>query len=164
MSLSEDTQWLVGDSTSLRPRSGHGLSGPRKRTCAVSLLPSKTTGVSRCVRLKRSVIQSPWSTILTKVFFSMTNGRIYQLSNCTYLCRYHLVWTSKYRGKVLADRYIKQELKRIFRLICRWKGYTIHAWHVGDEHIHLFVSIPPKFSVSYAMAILKGKSSAWIKK
>lgn len=94
----------------------------------------------------------------------MTNGRIYQLSHCTYLCRYHLVWTSKYRGKVLSDRYVKQELKRIFRMICRWKGYTIHAWHVGDEHVHLYVSIPPKFSVSYAMAVIKGKSSAWIKK
>jgi len=75
-----------------------------------------------------------------------------------------LVWTSKYRGKVLADVFIKQELKRIFKVICKWKGFNILAWHVGDEHIHLFITIPPKYSVSYAVLILKGKSSAWIKK
>ena len=64
----------------------------------------------------------------------------------------------------MADMYIKAELKRIFKLICRWKGFQILAWHIGDEHIHLYASIPPKYSVAYAMAILKGKSSAWIKK
>lgn len=95
----------------------------------------------------------------------MSNAHLYQTqSHCTYTCQYHLVWTPKYRGKVLADRYIKQELKRIFKMIFEWKGFTIHAWHVGDDHAHLFVTIPPKYSVSYAMAIIKGKSSAWIKK
>ena len=94
----------------------------------------------------------------------MANRRVYQLSHCTYVCQYHLVWTPKYRGKVLADKYIKQELKRIIKLICAWKGFPIHAWHIGDEHIHLFLTIPPKYSVSYAVAIIKGKSSAWLKK
>ena len=94
----------------------------------------------------------------------MSNRKLYQLSHCTYLCQYHLVWTTRYRGKVLADDFIKQELKRIFKTICKWKGFTILAWHVGDEHIHLFLSIPPKYSVSYAVLALKGKSSAWIKK
>lgn len=94
----------------------------------------------------------------------MANRRIYQLSRCTYVCQYHIVWTPKYRGKVLEDKYIKQELKRIFKMICKWKGFPIHAWHIGDEHIHLFITIPPKYSVAYAMAIIKGKSSAWIKK
>ena len=94
----------------------------------------------------------------------MANRRLYQLSHCTYVCDYHVVWTPKYRGKVLADKYIKDELKRIFKQIARWKGFMIQAWHVGDDHIHLYITIPPKYSVSYAMAILKGKSSAWIKK
>lgn len=94
----------------------------------------------------------------------MANRRLYQLSHCTYTCEYHVVWTPKYRGKVLADKYIKDELKRIFKQICVWKGFLIRAWHIGDEHIHLYVSIPPKYSVVYAIQILKGKSSAWIKK
>ena len=92
------------------------------------------------------------------------NGRLYQLSHCTYICQYHLVWTPKFRGRVMTNKYIKQEFKRIFKLISKWKGFTIHAWHIGDEHIHLYISIPPKFSVSYAVSIIKGKSSAWIKK
>ncbi len=94
----------------------------------------------------------------------MANRRVYQLSHCTYICQYHLVWTPKYRGKVLEDKYIKAQLKRIIKLICQWKGFVIHAWHIGDEHIHLFVTIPPKYPVSYAVAVIKGKSSAWIKK
>jgi len=90
--------------------------------------------------------------------------KLYQQTHTTWICQYHLVWCPKYRGKVLVDHYIKQELKRIFKMIARWKGYRIEAWHIGDEHIHLYMIIPPKYSVAYAMAILKGKSSAWIKK
>jgi len=40
----------------------------------------------------------------------------------------------------------------------------MQAWHIGDEHIHLYVGIPPKYSVAYALAIMKAKSSAWLKK
>jgi len=94
----------------------------------------------------------------------MANHRLYKLDHSTYLCQYHIVWISKFRGRVLADTYIKQELKRIFKQVCRWKGFIPLAWHVGDGHIHLHVVIPPKFSVAYAIGIIKGKSSAWIKK
>ena len=67
-------------------------------------------------------------------------------------------------GRVLADKYIKLELKRIFKQIAKWKGWIIKAWHVGDEHIHLYIIIPPKYSVAYVVQVLKAKSSAWIKK
>jgi len=49
-------------------------------------------------------------------------------------------------------------------MIAKWKGFRIYSWHVGDEHIHLHFTIPPKYSVAYAVAIIKGKSSSWIKK
>ena len=94
----------------------------------------------------------------------MSNHRLYHLNHCTYNCQYHLVWIPRYRGRVMQDKYIKAEFKRIFKMICKWKGFVIRAWHIGDEHIHLDIDIPPKFSVAYAVAILKGKSSAWIKK
>lgn len=90
--------------------------------------------------------------------------RLYHLEHCAYLCQYHLVWTPKYRGKVLVSKYIKNETKRIFKLISRWKGWVIKAWHIGDEHIHLVILIPPKYSVAYAVGLLKTKSSSWIKK
>ncbi len=90
--------------------------------------------------------------------------KLYQLDHCTYDCSYHVVWTPRYRGKVLADTYIKQELKRMFKQIENWKGLQIYAWHIGDEHIHLYLGIPPKYSISYIIQILKGKTSGWIKK
>lgn len=94
----------------------------------------------------------------------MVNYRLYKLDHCTYLCQYHLVWIPKYRGKILADKYIKAELKRIIKTICRWKGFKPLAWHIGDEHVHLHIVIPPKHSISYAVSVLKSKTSAWIKK
>jgi len=90
--------------------------------------------------------------------------RLYKLSHCTYICQYHIVWAPRYRGKILADTYIKLELKRMFKYIANWKKLRIIQWHVGDEHIHLYIHIPPKYSVAYIVAILKGKTSTWIKK
>ena len=86
------------------------------------------------------------------------------MSHCKYRCQYHLVWIPRYREKVMADNYIKAEMGRIFKMIAKWKGLVIRAWHIGDDHIHLVVDIPPKYSVAYVMIIIKGKSSAWIKK
>ena len=40
----------------------------------------------------------------------------------------------------------------------------IHVWHIGDEHIHLHICIPPKYSIAYIIQILKAKTSGWIKK
>jgi len=75
-----------------------------------------------------------------------------------------VVWVTKYRGKTMADAYSKAEFKRIFKLICRWKGFVLLAWHIGDEHVHLYLGIPPKYSIAYAVSVRKSKSSAWIKK
>lgn len=52
----------------------------------------------------------------------------------------------------------------MFKMIAKWKGLAIFGWHIGDEHIHLYVSVPPKYSVSYCMETLKGKTSTWLKK
>ena len=92
------------------------------------------------------------------------NRRLYKQAHATWVCDYHVVWCPKYRGKVLADKFIKLELKRMFKYIAKWKELSIHAWHVGDEHVHLFVSIPPKYSAAYIVQVLKGKTSAWLKK
>jgi putative transposase len=90
--------------------------------------------------------------------------KCYQLEHCSYDCSFHIVWTPRYRGKVLADAFIKLELKREFKNIAHWKGLTIYAWHVGDEHVHLYLGIPPKYSIAYIVQVLKGKTSHWLKK
>lgn len=92
------------------------------------------------------------------------NSRLYQLSHCTYICKYHIVWTTRYRQEFFEAEYNKGELKKMLRSISRWKKFVIEGWHVGSEHIHLYIVIPPKYSVAYAVSILKGKTSAWIKK
>ena len=90
--------------------------------------------------------------------------KLYQLEHSSYICQYHIVWTPRYRGKVLADNYIKQELKRIFKFISKWKGFTLVQWHIADDHIHFHIVIPSKYSVAYAIMVLKSKSANWLKK
>ncbi len=86
------------------------------------------------------------------------------LTHCFYDLKYHLVWTPKYRGKVLAHDKIKNELRRIFEAICKWKHWEILELNIQDDHIHLCLLGNPRDSVSYTMQLLKGKSSAWMKK
>jgi len=86
------------------------------------------------------------------------------LSHCFYDLKYHLVWTPKYRGKVLDNEKVKQELRRIFESICKWKHWEIIELNIQSDHIHLCLLATPRDSISYAMQMLKGKSSAWMKK
>jgi len=94
----------------------------------------------------------------------MRKRYIKRLSHCFYECKYHLVWTPKYRGKILKQDYTKQELARIIKLICQWKGYEMMELSIQADHLHLCIIIPPKHSLSYAISIIKGKTSSWIKK
>lgn len=87
-----------------------------------------------------------------------------KLSHSYYDIKYHLVWTPKYRGKVLNTDKIKREVRRIFEMICKWKRWEILELNIQDDHIHLCLLANPKVSVSYIMQIIKGKSSAWMKK
>ena len=86
------------------------------------------------------------------------------LTHCFYDLKYHLVWTPKYRGKVLAAQKIKSELSRIFASICKWRHWEIMELNIQDDHIHMVLLATPRESVSYLMQIIKGKSSAWMKK
>jgi len=89
---------------------------------------------------------------------------IKKLSHCFYEMKYHVVFTPKYRGKVLTSQKIKDELKRIFESLAKWKHWEIVELSIQDDHVHMVLVLTPRDSVSYAMQIIKGKSSAWIKK
>ena len=86
------------------------------------------------------------------------------LSHCFYDLKHHIVWTPKYRGKVLENSTVKNELRRIFESICKWKHWEIVELSIQADHIHLCLLTTPRDSISYVMQILKGKSSAWMKK
>ncbi len=86
------------------------------------------------------------------------------LSHSFYDLKYHLVWTSRYRGKVLGSDKVKSELRRIFESICKWKHWELIELNIQEDHTHCCLLATPRDSISYVMQILKGKSSAWIKK
>jgi len=74
------------------------------------------------------------------------------------------VWTPKYRGKVLGSQKVKDELRSILESLCKWKKWEILELSIQEDHVHLCIILTPRDSVSYAMQILKGKSSARMKK
>jgi len=79
-------------------------------------------------------------------------------SHATYDCRYHIVWVTKYRFKII-DQEIEIALKWIIKEICDWKGIDILEGAVKEEHIHLYLQIPPKYSISDVLKWIKGKSA-----
>lgn len=81
-----------------------------------------------------------------------------RLSHVTYDCRYHVVWITKYRFKVI-DNDIKLALKWSIKHTCDSKDIQIIEGVVGEEHVHLYLNIPPKYSISDAMQWIKGKSA-----
>ena len=72
--------------------------------------------------------------------------------------RYHLVWVTKYRYKVLQGE-IGVRARDIIREVCMANEIIIIKGHVSADHIHLYVSAPPRLSVSKMMQYIKGKSS-----
>ena len=81
-----------------------------------------------------------------------------KLSHVTYDCRYHVVWITKYRFRVI-DEEIRTALKWSIKHTCDWEGIEIIKGAIGEEHVHLYLHIPPKHSISDVMKWIKGKSS-----
>ena len=69
------------------------------------------------------------------------------LAHTKWLCKYHIVFTPKYRRKVIYNS-IKADIREIIRNLCKWKGVEILEGHLMPEHIHVLVAIPPKYSAS----------------
>ena len=83
------------------------------------------------------------------------------LAHTKWMCKYHIVFTPKYRRKVIYDQY-KKSIREIIVQVCKYKGVEIIEGHLMPDHIHMLVSIPPKMSVSSFMGYLKGKSALMI--
>ena len=91
----------------------------------------------------------------------MGNKDISSLSHTTYECKYHIVFTPKYRRQVIYGK-IRSDIGKILRQLCEYKGMETIEAEACKDHIHMLVSIPPKYSVSQIMGYLKGKSSIMI--
>ena len=83
------------------------------------------------------------------------------LSHTKWRCKYHVVFSPKYRRKEIYGEK-RKEIGKILRKLCEWKGVEIIEANACEDHIHMLLSIPPKISVSSFMGFLKGKSSLMI--
>ena len=83
------------------------------------------------------------------------------MAHTKWMCKYHIVFTPKYRRKVIYNQY-KEDIRDIIKTLCKYKGVEIIEGHLMPDHIHMLVSIPPKYSISQFMGYLKGKSTLMI--
>ena len=82
------------------------------------------------------------------------------LAHTKWECKYHIVFAPKYRRIIFGK--IRQDIGQMLRKLCDYKGIEIIEAESGVDHIHMLLSIPPKYSVAQIMGYLKGKSSLMI--
>jgi putative transposase len=80
------------------------------------------------------------------------------LSHTKWECKYHVVFIAKYRRKVLYGE-LRQHLGDVFRKLALQKESRIEEGHLMLDHVHMMISIPPKYAVSQVVGFIKGKSA-----
>ena len=83
------------------------------------------------------------------------------LAHTKWECKYHIVFAPKYRRQIIYGK-IKMDIGQMLRKLCEYKGIEIIEAEACKDHIHMLISIPPKYSVAQIMGYLKGKSSLMI--
>ena len=83
------------------------------------------------------------------------------LSHVRWECKYHVVIVPKYRRKVLYGK-LRRQVGAILRELCRQKGVDLLEGRLLMDHVHMCLSIPPKYSVAHTIGFLKGKSAVRI--
>ena len=91
----------------------------------------------------------------------MRDKDINSLDHTSWRCQYHIVFAPKYRRMEIYGE-IKVDIGKILRQLCQQKGVETIEAELCRDHIHMLISIPPKYSVSQIMGYLKGKSSLMI--
>jgi putative transposase len=90
---------------------------------------------------------------------SLTN--VQRLAHSVWDCKYHIVWIPKWRRKVLYGR-IRKYLGDVFRELARQRESPILEGHLCSDHVHIYISIPPKYAVAQVVGFIKGKSAIHI--
>ncbi len=83
------------------------------------------------------------------------------LSHTKWECKYHVVFIPKYRKKRIFGE-IRRELGEVFRRLAEQRESRIEEGHLQADHVHMMISIPPKYSVSQVIGYIKGKSAIHI--
>lgn len=87
------------------------------------------------------------------------NDRFGKLSHTIYECKYHIVMCPKYRCRICKDEIAEYAKQQLYSLCRQKEQVDVLELNIMDDHIHLVVSIPPKYSISGIMGYLKGKLS-----
>lgn len=85
-------------------------------------------------------------------------SRFRKLSHTLWHCNYHIVWTPKYRYRILQGE-IKMEVENCLHQFVDRQGGIIEELNVQKDHVHLLVSVPPKVSISNFVGAIKGRTS-----
>jgi putative transposase len=80
------------------------------------------------------------------------------LSHTVWECKYHIVWVPKKRRKIIYGK-LRQELRAILKRLCQYKDVEVIEGTMCIDHIHMYLAIAPKYSVSTMVGYLKGKSA-----
>ncbi len=83
------------------------------------------------------------------------------LSHAKWDCKYHVIWIPKYRKKTIFGD-LRKYLGEIFRELAKQKECTVIEGHLMPDHVHILLSIPPKYSVAQIVGFIKGKSAIQI--
>jgi putative transposase len=87
--------------------------------------------------------------------------QVQSLAHAKWVCKYHLVWIPKYRKKTLFGN-LRRELGPVLRELAQQRESEILEGHLMSDHVHVLISIPPKYAVSQVVGYLKGKSAIHI--
>jgi putative transposase len=87
--------------------------------------------------------------------------RYESLHHTKWECKYHLVWIPKWRKRVLYGQ-LRKELGQILRGLAMQKESEVIEGTLRANHVHMVISIPPKYSVSQVVGYVKGKSAIWV--
>ena len=83
------------------------------------------------------------------------------LAHTRWECKYHVVFIPKYRKKAIFTN-LRPALGKVLRDLALQKESDIVEGHLLVDHVHMLISIPPKYSVSQVIGFIKGKSAIWI--
>ncbi|MEJ2446200.1 MAG: IS200/IS605 family transposase [Exilibacterium sp.] len=87
--------------------------------------------------------------------------QVESLNHTRWDCKYHIVFIPKYRKKALFGQ-IRRELGEVFHRLAKQKESVIEEGHIMPDHVHMMISIPPKYSVAQVVGFIKGKSAIHI--
>ncbi len=96
------------------------------------------------------------TVIFSEVIEENNMSRYEQASHVFWRCQYHIVWTPKYRFRILRNK-VGKDVYRSIHVYCQQLGCIVLELNVQIDHVHLVVKIPPKLSISKLMGALKGK-------